>query len=209
MASNAKHRALFFGLYSAIHVLLASMNTALAQESVFEYPRDANYVVIEYTQSQDMILDADPVPLLRIFGDGRVLVHYPLYMKRAGDYEMRLSDTQLQQLLNSLEQKGILSFSRDKILELKKQSISNKLLANNKILTTRSDDVRSKFKVNLSSYLSTASGLLQTGFLKSITWKNLKSDALSHPEIAALTDAAAAEQELGQYLSHRDLVKMK
>lgn len=204
-----KHRALFFGLYLGINVLLAPMNAALAQGSVFEYPHDANYVVIEYTQSQDMIIDADPVPLLRIYGDGRVRVHYPVYMKRAGDYEMRLSDTQLQQLLNSLEQKGILSFSRNKVLELKKQSFSNKLLANNKILTTRSDSARSKFKVNLSSYQSATSRLLQTDFLKSITWENLKSDALSHPEITALKDAAAAEKELGQYLSHQDLVKIK
>ncbi len=219
MAYNVKHRTLCcdqcsggIGLGSlclgSYVLLLAFMNTALAQAPVFEYPRNANYVVIEYTQSHDMIINADPIPMLRIYGDGRVHVHYAAYMKLAGDYEIRLSDADLQQLLNSLEQKGLFSFNRNTILQLKKQSIG-KLLADNKPVTVRTDASRSRFKINLSSYQAAASSIPQTAFNKSISWKNLKSDALSHPNVTALQNAAAAELELSQYLVHQDLVKIK
>jgi len=210
MTYNKTRHVIFFSLIFCINILLAAVNTVLAAGSVFEYPRDANYVVIEFSQSQDMILNVDPIPLLRIFGDGRVLVHYPVYMKRAGDYEMRLTDAQLQLLLSSLELKGILTFNLNKISELKKIS-ENKLRfsANNKIQTIRSDDARSKFKVKLTSYQSSTSNVTQTNFLKSIVWKNLKLDALSHPDVTALKNAAAAELELVKYLSHQDLVKIK
>jgi len=210
MTYNKTRHVIFFSLIFCLNILLATVNTVLAAGSVFEYPRDANYVVIEYSQAQDMIIDADPIPLLRIFGDGRVLVHYPVYMKRAGDYEMRLSDVQLQLLLSSLELKGILTFNLNKVLELKKQSENKlRLLASNKIQTIRSDDARSKFKVKLTSYQPATSNVTQADFLKSIHWKNLKLDALSHPDVTALKDAAAAELELVKYLSHQNLVKIK
>jgi len=197
---------MFFGL----SVVLALLNMSQALGSVFEYPRDANYVVIEYSQSHDMILDADPIPMLRIYGDGRVQVHYPAYMKRAGDYEMRLPDAALQQLLNSLEQKGILTFNSNKILQLKKQSVSKLLAENeNKVLSVRSDDSHSKIQIKLTTYQPVNSSQSQTSFSKKISWKNLRSDAQSHPNVVELQNAAEAEQELGQYLTHRDLVKIK
>ncbi len=43
---------------------------ATQAQSFYDYPRTANFVVIEYSQVITMIGDPDPTPLLRIYGDG-------------------------------------------------------------------------------------------------------------------------------------------
>ncbi len=180
-----------------------------AQASVFDYPRDASYSVIEYSQSHDMILNADPLPMLRIYGNGRVLVHFPAYMKRAGDYEMYLADTEIQQLLSSLEQKGILKFSNSKLAQIKKQAIAGRLAESGIVLSGPSDNSRSRLTVNLNSYTPGLSFIPQYDYKKEVVLKNLKYDAQLYPGISELQNAVDAEQELQNFLTHRDLIKIK
>lgn len=40
--------------------------------------------------------------LLRIYGDGRVRLHYPHYSKQVDAYELNLSDNEMQRLLNNV-----------------------------------------------------------------------------------------------------------
>ena len=194
-----------------VHLFVLNLMTiGVSWGGVFDYPRDAGYVVVEYTQTLDMILDADPEPQLRIYGDGRVLVHYPAYMKRAGDYEMQLTDAELQQLLNSLEQKGILKFNRSKVLQLKSQSAARIAASSgNKIVTTRSDDSRTRININLDAYTSVLSSVPQLDIRQEVKWKNLRWDAQEFPDVTELKNAAAAEQVLRDLLTHRNLVKIK
>ncbi len=190
--------------------VLNLMTIGVSGGAVFDYPRDAGYVVIEYTQTLDMILDADPEPQLRIYGDGRVLVHYPAYMKRAGDYEMQLTDAELQQLLNSLDQKGLINFDRSKVLQLKSQSAARIAASSgNNIVTTRSDDSRTRININLDAYSTVFSRAPQTNIRQVVKWKNLRWDAQTYPDVAELQNAAAAEQVLRDLLTHRNLVKIK
>ena len=82
-------------------------------------------LVLSYTQIIPMLEDRDPIPLLRVYANGRVHVHYPKYMKRAGDYIGLLSSTEIRELLSSMERQEISSFNRvdiqKKLKKLKKQ----------------------------------------------------------------------------------------
>jgi len=179
------------------------------QASFFDYPRDARFQVLEYTQSNDMIRTADTQPLLRIFGNGRVLVHFPVYMKRAGDYEMVLTDVELQQLLSLLEQEGIFKVSSKQISKLKEKVIASRRVRPGYKLARISDHSYSRFKVNLGSYMSGLSFLPKYDFKQEVVLKNLRFDAQMHPSISELKNAANAERELHKFLNHKDLVKLK
>ena len=48
------------------------------------------------------IKDQAPGPSARVHGDGYVIVHYPRYMKRVGDYALQLSPQEMEGLMRSL-----------------------------------------------------------------------------------------------------------
>ena len=71
-------------------LLVAAVGPALAlaqtEPSVtIEYPTDPAAVVIHYAERIGEIGEADAGPSVTIYGDGRVGVHYPRYMRRAGE----------------------------------------------------------------------------------------------------------------------------
>ena len=46
---------------------------------------------------------------MRVYPNGRVLIHYPAYMKKAGDYELVLAPEEVQELLGSFADESLLS----------------------------------------------------------------------------------------------------
>ena len=77
-------------------------------EPILEYARDADTVVILMEIYGDF---SDDIPELRIYGDGRVLVH----RQTVGDYEMYLSSQEIDVWLRYLYDLGILTFDRDNV----------------------------------------------------------------------------------------------
>lgn len=193
---------------SAILLLSVVLPALVHAVSVFDYPRSADFVVVEYTQSHEMLSNEDTTPLLRIFGDGRVVVHYPVYMKRAGDYEMRLSDAQLQALLSQLEQNQVLTFSPGRLVS-RIRSLKQALIQSTGVVTERSDNTNTKINVYLENYVPATTGVAQSNFRQSINWKNLDWQAKSLPSVTELTNIANAEKILRGYLNNPALIKIK
>ena len=101
--------------FLAIALLLhPDVGTAAQDEAPSEavsYSRAPQEVVVSYLEELGLLVDEDPGPSLKVYGDGRVEVHYPAYMKRAGDYRLRLSDSEMGALLRSLVRSGLLASS--------------------------------------------------------------------------------------------------
>ena len=76
------------------------------------FPESAAYLLISYSVQHEMLAENDPTPLVRIYGDGHVLVHRPSYMKQSGDYQMRISKENLQALCQQLINHRIMSFDQ-------------------------------------------------------------------------------------------------
>ena len=74
----------------------------------FMYERVSEAPLLELSYEGGRIRDRDPTPFVRVFPNGRVLVHYPTYMKKAGDYELNLNDDELRQLLDSFADQSML-----------------------------------------------------------------------------------------------------
>jgi len=196
-------------ILSANMIAMWLMSFSTQAQSLYDYPRSADYIVIEYTQIITMLEDQDPTPLLRIYGDGRVLVHHPAYKTNSGDYEMQLNDAELQNLLTSLEQNGLFSYNHKNIALLKQKAMQQKLtasqVATSPVATMISDDTYTEIKINLGSYMSGLSGKAVANFKKEISLKNINWDAKNYPNVVELNNAASAGKQLNSFTSHPNL----
>ena len=186
-------------------VLLGFWVTAAAAQgnAKIVYSDNADALVLQYTQSHDMLAENDPIPLLRVYGDGRVWVHIPAYMKKAGDYEMTLKSQELDELLQSMAAKGIMDFDAANMRALVQQSMAKRKQKGT--VVSLSDVSRTEIEVHLQQYTSAKTGQSTMNLDKTIAWDNVLLEAALHPDIEALQDLAAAERELRALLSHSAL----
>jgi hypothetical protein len=73
----------------------------------FEYSDAPDKPIAELRYSGGMIENADPTPFIRVYGDGTVRVHYPPYMKKAGEYTLKLAPDQLQSIIDSFSSEAV------------------------------------------------------------------------------------------------------
>jgi hypothetical protein len=169
---------------------------------VVEPSRRADVVVVTYREVLGEIGDVDRGPTLQVYGDGRMVAHYPRYMKRAGDYEQRLTPGELDQLLGSLAGKGLLELDVAATRAATRASAAaahQRARAANAPLTVfeAADAATTVIEVSIDRYRAGTPGAREVRNLtKRITWAGLRSDAQNHPDVPAVRDLAAAEQEL-------------
>ena len=97
--SHASTRLASILLASALLAGSAVAQTPSLRDPAVRYSRDPQAIVASFTEVLAEMDDPDPGPSVTVYGDGRVLVHYPHYMKRAGDWELRLSGEELDALI--------------------------------------------------------------------------------------------------------------
>ncbi len=94
------------GSTAACLAVVVALHLAPGQEravaEALDWVRSPDHLVMSFTRTHDMIAENDPVPLARVFGDGRVLVHIPAYMHGAGDYQMYLDDAEVRALIEEV-----------------------------------------------------------------------------------------------------------
>lgn len=90
--------------------------TGQGRQGELRPPTEPEEALLELSYQGGMIANPDPTPLVRVYPDGKVLVHYPAYMKRAGDYTLNLDNDELQELL--------VSFSNDAVLLLQPSDLA-------------------------------------------------------------------------------------
>ena len=99
-------------------------NDPSAFQPMFEYSKDASTVVVSYTHILGAIGDADKGPSLKIYGDGHMLVYYPPYMKKAGEYTLQLTQGEMERLLRSLIASKVLEFDAQAVRRSKLETDS-------------------------------------------------------------------------------------
>ena len=100
-------RVSFLTLTLAVFLLgsSASFSDEPGDNSYFYYPSDPEYLILSYSYHLPTI-PPDPTPRVRIYGNGRVVVHRPLYKSSPGDFEIQISNDELDELLRSFESCG-------------------------------------------------------------------------------------------------------
>ena len=170
----------------------------------FEYSANTSTPVIEYTLNHEMLAEPDAEPLLRVYGNGRVHVHVPVYMKNAGDYELQLNRNELDTLVSSLSRDGVIDFdhaaTRENLRRLNAQR-----RATTGALWEVSDVTETVIEVNLDRYQRNPASTPVNGLKKRFSWKSLQMDAKRYPESTAIQGAAASARRLHAVIQHPDL----
>lgn len=173
----------------------------------FAWDQSSAALVVSYREVWGEFAEQDLTPMIRIFGDGRILVHYPDYSSKAGDYDGWLQPAELESLLDSLLAKGLASFEPSAVKSLKHSEIVRLQKA---ALVTRTrpdrfmvaDATISVFELKLTAV---ASGEPQ----RNIAWSGLETDALLYPDIEPIRQLRAAELELRALLERDDLWRIR
>jgi hypothetical protein len=135
-----------------------------------------------------------------IYGDGRALVHYPRYMKRAGDYMVRLAQPELDGLLRSLVDRGVAGFDEAAARRGKRDAEAarrtSQATGGGQTVTVAADTSTTVIELRLE------------GVQRRIAWQGLREDARRYPEITSIQDLAAAEGELRALMERPDLEKL-
>lgn len=196
-----------FGVIIPAAYTLEEIGSAAAPPVQFAWNRDPSAVVVSYREVWGELAEQDPIPLIRVFGDGRVLVHHPVYSSKAGDYEVWLQPVELESLLSSLLAKGLATFEPSAVEGLKQsneQSRLNAALAVQKPTEVFmvADDSTSVFELNLTAV---SSGELK----RKVSWLGLGTDAERYPDIEPIQQLRAAEVQLRALLEHEELWKVR
>ncbi|NNL95817.1 MAG: hypothetical protein HKO64_09370 [Xanthomonadales bacterium] len=180
--------------------------SALAQtpEPVFQVPSDPEVPVISYSETPELLGNPDRTPRVQVFGDGLVWVHYPVYMKKAGDYQMQLNPVQLHKLLSEVS--AIFDFDVEAVMEEQNRRLSQ-ARAQGGLQHFRSETTREDWEFNLSSFQDspTSSGRPVN---HKITWNNDYSTVDEHPALKEFADLVRAREAIQALLDSNNLKKV-
>ena len=178
-----------------------------AQAPAVELPQSAAAVVVEYTVFHQMLADNDPTPLLRVYADGRVRVHYPVYMSRAGDYETLLAPDELQGLLADLVADGVLDFDAEATLADRAAAAAAARAAGR--LYHVSDVSVTRIDVRVGSYRAPGTSQAIPDFEKNVAWPNVYTDARRFAGVSGVQGLARAEERLRAIMQRDDLTRIR
>ena len=210
---NFKFKNCLFACLCSVFLLVqasaahAQMKVASGEKTAgFSFTTEvaATEPVIYYQQNIQMLANIDDRPSLTVYGDGRVLVHYPVYMKRAGDYEMRLDETELVSLLQSLSANGVIDFDEKKV----KQDVrgyKKQLNAKGQFYEV-SDAVETSIDIRLDEYQKNASSPKVKNFKTSFKWKNIEQDASRYKNNLAISKANNSVSQLNALMKDDRLI---
>lgn len=202
-------------LQVSVAVFLAALSLVFggrsaAAQGIVEYSRDPGTVVVSFTEILGEIGEVDRGPSLQIYGDGYALVHYPSYMRRAGDYALQLSQQEVDRLLRSLIGNKVLEFDEEETRRSKRQAAAEAQGDLQSTLFAVTDASTTVIEVRLDRYQPAGeAGQEILNVDKKITWYGLRSDARRYPNIEAIQNLAAAQKELWAVMQRQDLEKIK
>ena len=176
----------------------------------FGFSLDAEAPVIEMSVDIGLMRLDDPIPLLRIYGNGEAWIHYPVYMVKAGDYSLSLSPGAVEDLLTELEALGVFDFDAKAVKATQtaiEQQRREETLRQGQplVLTNRSDDETTTIRVFLEWYQPRDRDEIYQDFTVRAAWHALQWEARGFPEIEALTGLARAAELLKTFTDHPEL----
>jgi len=200
-------------LFAMIWSAQARSASATANDGAYvEYSDDPATLLISFREVFPEFADQDPTPLVRIYGDGRVVVFHPAYMKQAGQYEMTLSRDELEDLV--LQLTPVLVNFDPKDVKQQKKALDDLLLASasgwDEITYFQDSDAEiSVFRVNVDAYLPAGTSdkqVIAADLERS--WRGLRFDARDYAGIEPIQALMRAEDTLRALASRKELVRV-
>lgn len=176
--------------------------------AVLVHSRNPNTVILSLVEEPGELRSSDPGPSVRVFGDGRVLIHYPAYMTNAGDFELRLTDAEAQQLLAGVAASGLPDLNVEKLRKTRRAVQAQRRSSGGTVQET-SDATVSVFLVELDSYQPAGARKATTRVRHSVRWPALEFDAEHYPELIELKDLNQLRIELNALRDRPDRRRLR
>jgi len=197
-------------MFHRLSVLLAVVGAATsvaAQPPAFD--RSGATVVLRYQEIIGALAADDPGPSVEVFGDGRVVVRYPAYMKAAGVYTTQIALAEVEAMVAEVVDAGIADFNHDAVARELRQAQAARAAAaqprasQGTIVTYVSDPSTTV----IEAHLQPEPGKRSSKKVAAARWTGLAGDAEKYPEVETLKDLAGAEQRLRALMQREDLRK--
>jgi hypothetical protein len=146
------------------------------------------HMVLRMTRHMGLVAGSDNGPRVVVWEDGAVDIHYPAFMKRAGDYRLQLSDTELEALVSDLIADGLSEFDAT----LVREELAQKAAPSDEAGRVVSQEMDRGF-TEIEYRLPAADKEMVQGVVR---WTGLQSSARQHPDVDALQDLAGIERRL-------------
>jgi len=181
--------------------------------ATFSYNPAPTNLILQLHLDIDMLAERDSLPMLRIYGDGTVLIHHYLGGGRSKDFRMRLSASELTRLLKSLEAGGAMDMDTASL-----QAHKTALMAADedpedppeKSVVHASDKEIIRLKIRLDQYLPAGALPSEAGRVdQQLVWENMRLDAMLLPEDNIIQPLKAAIDELLGLRTHKRLSKVE
>jgi hypothetical protein len=193
----------------ALALATVSQTAAVPAQSSYEVSLSPDVVVLQLSEEVG-IRDADRTPLVRLYGDGRVVVHFPAYMRRAGDYELWLPEEDVQRLVG-MAVDGLpfdAAAPESEVLAIETAERNDGLIVDVSDAATTILEVR--FERGRTGGVTED---VRDGFTR-VAWTGLVSDALvsdvpGFGDVVALRNLAAVQSELLALVDHPDLTRRR
>lgn len=204
-----------FVLFATLGVMLTTMysRAQIGSAPGVNWDPDPTALLFSYRDIWPELANQDPTPLISIFGDGRVLVHYPVYTPKAGEYELWLQPLELKNLLLSLLAKGVATFEPEAVQRLKsseeRQRREVAVGAGSPEVFMVVGDSTSVFELHLTGYQPAGSALISGEVHRTISWLGLGTDAKRYPKIEPIQQLRAAEIESRALLKRDNLRRIR
>lgn len=180
----------------------ASHTVAVSGQLSYELSSSPDMVVLQLTEDVG-IRGADDTPLVRVYGDGRVAIHFPDYMRRAGDYELTLPESTVQELVQTAVD-TLLTFdsgaTESEVLALEAAERSDGLIVD------VSDEATTILEVRFERYRPEGAAEDLRDGVKRVVWRGLVDDASRFREVSALQELGRIRRQLRALADHPDLV---
>jgi hypothetical protein len=188
----------------ALVALVFGAAAAVAQTPA--YDRSGRTVVLRYQENVGALAADEPGPSVEVYGDGRVVVRYPAYMKQAGAYTTQIAPEDVAALVEEAVGAGIVGFDRAATAAAVQQAESARTAAQKRsgkpvILSDVSDPPTTVIEATLLP----EPGKRSAKTVASARWTGLARDAERFPEIETLRDLANVEKQMRGLMQRNDL----
>jgi hypothetical protein len=177
------------------------------ERASFEYRESSDSVVLRYQESLSALAGSDSGRSVVVTGDGRVVVHYPAAMTRAGEYTLRLTRPEMRALLARVVERNFVDLDEGRARQRTRARGAGAAAGESAPpaeLFAVFDEATSTIELNLESYRAAGSlGAPRRGVKRNIRFYALRAHAKRDPENVSLQDLAAVQAEL-MALSERD-----
>jgi len=201
---------LSFILLSPVAALAADQRAgAETTAPSYSFPRDADTVVVRFDRVPGEFAAHDTTPLLRVYGDGTVRVHYPSWQRGAGDYQLKLRASELQDLVAGLVGDGLPAF--DAKVARRRIDEAHRLRVDATVVHDISDPLLTVVEVRIDTGASDdgAARARTAAAGHEVRWTNLQDDARRHPQVEEIGRLAAAERRLLELTRRADLAPVE